>query len=204
MSDKAVGRFNKFERQEVNDLFRSCIFQLNASSIAKVCLTDTATVENVLQEFIAQYAHAAKEGRMIRLNFKVGYLTIKNRLLQWNHSAELLTRHGLLTPGQKVLDEDLASTGKTRQSHSYVNYSVATPSQAQFSRSDASVAHTFHVSNPNPQSKPVKFRGVRETAANKAAANAVEQNQLDSLKFGKKVIFGQQINNKDVLEDHLR
>ena len=47
-TDKAVGRFNKFERAEVNELFMNKIQPLSISSIASVCCTDALTVENVL------------------------------------------------------------------------------------------------------------------------------------------------------------
>jgi len=49
-SEKAVGRFNKLDRTEVNDLFRNKISHLNVSSIASVCLTDPATVDNCIRE----------------------------------------------------------------------------------------------------------------------------------------------------------
>ena len=52
-SEKAVGRFNKHDRTEVNDLFRSKIGVLPTSSIASVCMTDSATVELVVKEILA-------------------------------------------------------------------------------------------------------------------------------------------------------
>lgn len=53
---KAVGRFNKFEKQEVNELFENTIQPINVSSIASVCHTDSNTVDLVLQEFVATVA----------------------------------------------------------------------------------------------------------------------------------------------------
>ena len=47
-TDKAVGRFNKFERAEVNELFMNKIQPLSISSIASVCCTDSLTVELVI------------------------------------------------------------------------------------------------------------------------------------------------------------
>ena len=75
-TEKAVGRFNKFERAEVNELFMNKVQPLSISSIASVCCTDTNTVELVLSEFLATVSSFAKEGRPMRLNFKVGYLII--------------------------------------------------------------------------------------------------------------------------------
>ena len=59
-SDKAVGRFNKMDRAEVNDLFRNKIEPLPVSSIASVCLTDAATVENILKELITTLGDLAR------------------------------------------------------------------------------------------------------------------------------------------------
>ena len=92
-SEKAVGRFNKHDRSEVNDLFRNKIFPLSVSSIASVCLTDSATVELVLKEIITSIGELARQGRSLRLNFKVGYLLISNQLVQWQHCRDLLRRH---------------------------------------------------------------------------------------------------------------
>ena len=80
-SEKAVGRFNKFERAEVNDLFMNKIQPLSISSIASVCCTDANTVEQILQEFFSTTTKLAQEGKSIRLNFKVGYLMISKNLI---------------------------------------------------------------------------------------------------------------------------
>lgn len=77
-SEKAVGRFNKHDRTEVNDLFRNKIAPLSLSSIASVCMTDSATVDLVLKEIVAAISENARRGRALRLNFKVGHLVIQN------------------------------------------------------------------------------------------------------------------------------
>ena len=77
-SEKAVGRFNKLDKTEVIDLFRNKIMPLSMSSIASVCMTDSATVDNVLKEIFKSIADLACDGRSLRLNFKVGYLNINN------------------------------------------------------------------------------------------------------------------------------
>jgi len=91
-SEKAVGRFNKHDRTEVNDLFRNRIQALSLSSIASVCMTDSATVELVLKEIIAGIGQNARRGRGLRLNFKVGHLIIQNQLVQWQHSRDLMRK----------------------------------------------------------------------------------------------------------------
>ena len=73
-SEKAVGRFNKLDKAEVNDLFKNKIQSLSLSSIASVCLTDVATVENVIKEITTSIGHIACQGKSLRLNFKVGYM----------------------------------------------------------------------------------------------------------------------------------
>ena len=75
-SEKAVGRFNKLDRVEVNDLFKNKISLLATSSIASVCLTDIATIDNVLKEIITTLGKLAQQGRSMRINFKVGYLQV--------------------------------------------------------------------------------------------------------------------------------
>lgn len=50
---KAVGRFNKHERQEVNELFDNTVQLLNTKSIGSVCFTDSITVDLVIQEIFA-------------------------------------------------------------------------------------------------------------------------------------------------------
>lgn len=56
---------------------------LSTSSIASVCLTDSSTVDNVIKEITTSMGELASAGRSLRLNFKVGYLQVSNRLLQW-------------------------------------------------------------------------------------------------------------------------
>ena len=59
-SDKAVGRFNKMDRTEVNELFKNKIELLPVSSIASVCLTDASTVENILKEITMTFGELAR------------------------------------------------------------------------------------------------------------------------------------------------
>lgn len=75
-SEKAVGRFNKLDKAEVNDLFKNRISPLAVSSIASVALTDSATVELIIKEIVTSIGELARQGRALRLNFKVGYLII--------------------------------------------------------------------------------------------------------------------------------
>ena len=59
-SDKAVGRFNKADRTEVNELFKNKVEPLPVSSIASVCLTDVSTVENILKEITVTLGELAR------------------------------------------------------------------------------------------------------------------------------------------------
>lgn len=80
-SEKAVGRFNKLDRTEVNDLFKSKIMPLSSSSIASVCLTDSATVDHIIKEITTSIGELASAGKALRINFKVGYLLVSNRMI---------------------------------------------------------------------------------------------------------------------------
>lgn len=59
-TEKAVGKFSKFDRAEVNALFNNRVQQLGISSIASVCFTDTNTVELILQEILATIVNLGK------------------------------------------------------------------------------------------------------------------------------------------------
>lgn len=78
VSEKAVGRFDRYDRSEVNELFRNKVSPLTVSSIASISMTDSATVDNVLKEIFTTIAELAKDGRSLRINFKVGSLVISN------------------------------------------------------------------------------------------------------------------------------
>ena len=59
-SDKAVGRFYKNDKSEVNELFKNKIQPLSLSSIASVCLTDVASVENIIKEMTTTIGQLAR------------------------------------------------------------------------------------------------------------------------------------------------
>ena len=82
-SEKAVGRFNKFERAEVNELFNNSVKPLAISSIASVCFTDNNTVELILAEIFATLVRLSKSNAAIKLNCKVRYLIIYRGTIQW-------------------------------------------------------------------------------------------------------------------------
>ena len=67
----------------MNDLFKNKIQPLAVSSIASVCLTDVATVENVIKEIVTTLGDLAAKGKSVRLNFKVGYLSVSNAVMHW-------------------------------------------------------------------------------------------------------------------------
>ena len=189
-TEKAVGRFNKFERAEVNELFMNKVQPLSISSIASVCCTDAQTVELVLAEFLATVSSFAKEARSMRINFKVGYLIIQKNIIQWQHSRELLHRHGV-THG---LDDMTITTRDPAME------SVMTPSVALYSRATSTDYKQYHTSNPNPQAVKPQYYGIRD---NESRSSSVQDPGADIIKFGKRMNFGKQLNNEDVLEEHL-
>jgi hypothetical protein len=71
-----VGRFDKYDRSEVNELFMNKISTVNTSSIASVSMTDSASVDAIIREILATMVSLVTEGRNMRLNFKVGSLII--------------------------------------------------------------------------------------------------------------------------------
>lgn len=195
-SVKAVGRFNKFERQEVNDLFENTTQMINTSSLAQVCHTDSITVDLVIQEFVAQLAENAKKGSSIRLNFKCGWILIKQGIIQWQHSRDLLMKYGVTTND----NGEMVSIPTSVQDSNQV--SVETPSVARFSRATRSIdPNHFHMSNPNPQVIKAKFQGARD--ANSSTRSDKAEFDMLNLKFGKKVNFSNKLTTNDVLEDHL-
>lgn len=53
---KAVGRFNRNDRKEVEELFEGSVTTIGTASIASVCHTDSQTVDLILQEIVATVA----------------------------------------------------------------------------------------------------------------------------------------------------
>ena len=57
--------------------------RINFASIAQVCNTDAATVENALKEVLAQIGSHVKSGAILRVNFRVGRVEFKNGEVNW-------------------------------------------------------------------------------------------------------------------------
>lgn len=55
----------------------------NYNSIAKVCNTDSNSVELVLKEIVAQISKFIKNGHTLRISFRVGRIEIKGNELNW-------------------------------------------------------------------------------------------------------------------------
>ena len=84
------------------------------------------------------------------------------------------------------------------------NFSILTPSMAQKASKAFSVStNHIHASNPNPQAKQLRFRSVNQIGLDLSGVSDQEKRYIDKLKFGKKVIFGKQSTNKEILEQHL-
>lgn len=94
---------------------------------------------------------------------------------------------------------DVLSSSTRRSSHD--RYSVITPSIAQFTRASSNTRGYAHASDPNPTHKEVAYGGAREM---NSSAGSTNKKMFESMKFGKKMIFGQQDSNHQVLEEHLK
>lgn len=56
---------------------------LNYASIAKVCDTDTETIEIIIKEIVCQLRHMLKNGANVRLMLKIGRLVSKGGTISW-------------------------------------------------------------------------------------------------------------------------
>ena len=126
----------------------------------------------------------------MRINFKVGYLIIQKNIIQWQHSRELLHKHGV----SHAYDEMTITTRDPAME------SVMTPSVALYSRATSTDYKQYHTSNPNPQAVKPQYYGIRD---NESRSSSVQDPGADIIKFGKRMNFGKQLNNEDVLEEHL-
>lgn len=117
------------------------------------------------------------------------------------HSKEILRRN---TAGQSV---DMSTTGATTLANNdrlTIMQSAMTPSVAKLSRATSTDHDNFHMSNPNPQRSLIKFKGPRDmTSTVTSGSGADTESQIDFLRFGKRVSFGAQVSNAEVLETHL-
>lgn len=60
-----------------------------------------------------------------------------------------------------------------------------------------------HSSNPNPSpERGTKFRSVNQIGQEGAKTES-ERHRLESLRFGRRVIFDRQLSSKDLLQSHL-
>ena len=180
-------------------MFRNKISPLSLSSVASVCLTDVATVEAVLREITTSIGELAKEGKTLRLNFKVGYFNVSNQLIQWQHSRELLRRHRV---SQSIDGNSVADSQQSEKPSSMVACSVITPSVARHSRATSTDYRNFHVSNPNPQASATKFLGPRDTQSKSMhSSNGFGSPSKDAelIRFGKRIHFGNKVTNDELL-----
>lgn len=95
-------------------------------------------------------------------------------------------------------DISISSTVQNSQ-----NISVCTPSFAKLSRASHSInVDSHHMANPNPQSGPPKFLGVRD-AAFSANRHKYVSSEPDQIRFGRRVNFGCRMTTSQLLQDHL-
>ena len=69
---------------------------LNYASIAKVCETDTETIEIIIKEIVCQLRHVLKNGANVRLMFKIGRLISKSGTISWRSFRDDEHRAGAL------------------------------------------------------------------------------------------------------------
>jgi len=74
---------------------------------------------------------------------------------------------------------------------------------AKFSRATSTDYDNFHMSNPNPQPKPIRFKGPRDKVSNHGT-NSEYGEGMEFIRFGKRISFGANLSNAEVLEEHLR
>lgn len=101
--------------------------QINLSSIAHACDTDSTTVQLVIKELLAQLKHMLKSGQNIRLNFKVGWLSSQNGILLWRQAFD---EEGMAEAQSQVAHSQAMVNSVMRK-----DLSVKTPSIAVTSRS---------------------------------------------------------------------
>lgn len=194
-SEKAVGVFNKVDKKEVIELFGSMVQNINTTNIAKVCFTDSQTVDLMLGEFTAQMAHAAKSNCSVRVNFKVGHLLIRNNVVQFQQSTAFRLNNGSSPESLSI---------NTLSEFKGDLISVMTPSVACPSNGRSSVKSVnHHASNPNPQPDQHRHLSMREMANEYANATPGQRKTMDMLKFGKRVVFDRRLSNTDMLNEHL-
>ena len=76
-----------------------------------------------------------------------------------------------------------------------------TKSHARSSTLKSSVGTKFHMSNPNPQVKQSKYKGVRELGY---SLFEKEVDPADVIKFGKRCDMSKPLTNEMVMESHLK
>ena len=92
------------------------------------------------------------------MNFKVGYLTVTNQLMQWKHSNELLRRHKVA----QSIDGTSQTSSAIPSDRPSNALSVITPSVAHHSRATSTDYRNHHMSNPNVQDSQTRFMGARD------------------------------------------
>jgi len=157
--------------------------------------------------------HLAREGKNMRLNFKVGYINITNQLMQWQHSRELLRRHKPMRQSIDGISRASSQCTTTTSERNSQCISVITPSVAHYSRATSTDYKNHHISNPNPQATSTRFYGPRDFNSstpmgmlNQTApldSGSPLQDQAELVRFGKRVSINR-MTNKELLEDHLK
>ena len=142
----------------------------------------------------------AAKGKSIRLNFKVGYLSVSNSVMHWQHSREIMHRSKV----SQSIDgnSQAASSTYDRSERGSMAFSVMTPSVAHYSRATSTDYRNHHQANPNPQSSGMRYVGPRDGLSSKGTFSPDKAAELT--RFGKKIQFGNRTTNEELLQDHLK
>jgi nucleoid DNA-binding protein len=67
-------------------LFHADCEPISWAAIAKVCLTDSQTVETIVREVFSKFSKQVKDGKDVKLNLRFGSLSVKNGLATFTPS----------------------------------------------------------------------------------------------------------------------
>jgi hypothetical protein len=127
---------------------------INFSSIAKVCNTDSLSLEAIYTEILEQIKLHINKGCKILLNFKVGKLRVQNNEINWtisNVNFDAFSSSPSRLPSLNRQEDDNMTFKQSNfkvGSKNKKELSVMTPSLLFADKTKQTT--TFHPSNPNP------------------------------------------------------
>lgn len=82
--------------------------RINFAAIAKVCETDSSTIEAIHKEILAQLVTCVRKGMSVRLAYRIGRLEIKNSEISWKYYADEMDKQPV-DAGQAGTDSRLSN-----------------------------------------------------------------------------------------------